>query len=237
MTSVFSALGITAPPPMTIHVSSTIPVAAGLGSGAAISVAIIRSLTEFLGQPFADKDISALAFEVEKIHHGTPSGIDNTVIAFGTPVYFIKDRPIENLRVGTAFTVVIGDTGIRAPTKESVGDVRELWQAEPTRLENVFDEIGEIAHKARKIIKGGDVSDLGSLMDENHVLLQQLTVSCPELDNLVNTARRSGALGAKLSGGGRGGNMIALVPKEDAPAVAEALMSAGAKRTIVTQVE
>ena len=234
---VFTALGIGSLPALTVQITSTIPVASGLGSGAAVSVAIVRALSEFLGHPLPEETISALAYEVEKLHHGTPSGIDNTVITYARPVYFVKDHPIETLQVGTPFTIVIGDTGIRAPTKESVGDVRKLWQAGPARWEKVFDGIGEIALKARKVIESGEVQFLGPLMDENQLLLRELTVSCPELDRLVKAAHRSGALGAKLSGGGRGGNMIALVPQEKAPAIAEALMSAGAQRTIVTTVK
>ena len=237
ITSVFSTLGLGTPPPMIIHISSTIPIAAGLGSGAAVSVAIIRALSTYFSRPLSEEKISALAYEVEKLHHGTPSGIDNSVITYARPVYFIKDHPIETFRVGTPFTIVIGDTGIRALTKESVGDVRRLWQAEPARWEKVFDGIGEIVRKARKDIEIGYVAPLGPLMVENHALLQDLTVSSPELERLIGAAYGSGALGAKLSGGGRGGNMIALVQTENAPAVAEALISAGAKRTIITTVE
>ena len=235
--SVFSTLNVGSPPSMTIHISSTIPVAAGLGSGAAVSVAIIRALSAFLGQPLHEAEISALAYEVEKLHHGTPSGIDNTVITYARPVYFVKDRPIETFCVDTPFTIVIGDTGIRAPTKESVGAVRSLWQAGPARWEPVFDGIGKIVLKAREAIETGEISSLGPLMDENQVLLRELTVSSPELDRLVDVARRSGALGAKLSGGGRGGNMIALVRQEAAESVAKALKSAGVRHTIVTTIQ
>lgn len=234
--SVFSSLGITAHPPLTIHISSTIPVASGLGSGAAVSVAVIRALSAYLGRPLPDERVSALAYEVEKLHHGTPSGIDNTVITYARPIYFARGRPVETLRVGTPFTLVIGDTGVTAPTKESVGDVRKLWEADKSRWEKVFDEIGEIARNAREKIVNGEWKKLSSLMDANHILLQELTVSSPELDRLVEAGLQSGALGAKMSGGGRGGNMIALVEKENAPAVAEALKSAGARRTIITQV-
>jgi mevalonate kinase len=234
--SVFSTLGIDSPPPLTIHITSTIPVAAGLGSGAAVSVAIIRALSEFLGQALANEHISALAYEVEKLYHGTPSGIDNTVITYAKPVYFIKGQPIEVLRVARPFVILIGDSGLPAPTKESVGDVRKLWEADKHTLEGLFDEIGKLADRARTSIENGKWEMLGPLMNENHALLQQLTVSSPRLDQLVEAARGSGALGAKLSGGGRGGNMIALIQKEDAPTVAEALRSAGARRVIVTWV-
>ena len=247
--SVFPALGISPHPSplsrrergrgegMTIHITSNIPVASGLGSGAAVSVAIIRALSEFLDQPLSDERVSALAYDVEKLHHGTPSGIDNTVITYTKPVYFVKGQPIEILRVGQPFTIVIGDTGLSTPTKESVGDVRKQWEADKPALERLFDGIGEIVERAKANIESEKWKALGPLMDENYTLLRQLNVSSPELDRLVEAARKSGALGAKLSGGGRGGTMIALVQKENAPVVAEALMSAGAKRTIITRVE
>jgi len=234
---VFSALSESHPPACTIYIQSTIPVASGLGSGAAVSVAIVRALSAYLGQPLPDERVNKLAFEAEKLHHGTPSGIDNTVITYIKPVYFIKGRPVKTFHVGAPFTIVIGDTGILAPTKESVRSVRKLWETDKPRWEKVFDRVGNIAWDARQAIERGDLTDLGNLMNANQILLQKMTVSCPELDRLVEAARKSGAYGAKLSGGGRGGNMITLVKKENAPAMAEALKSAGAKRTTVTQVE
>jgi mevalonate kinase len=180
--------------------------------------------------------VNRLAFEAEKIHHGTPSGIDNTVVTYARPVYFVKGQPIKTFRVGASFTLVIGDTGISAPTKESVAVVQALHEAYASRLEKVFDQVGEIVWDARQAIERGDTIALGTLMDANHALLQEMTVSNAELDQLTEAARKSGALGAKLSGGGRGGNMIALVLKEKAAGVAEALLAAGARRTIITTV-
>ncbi len=234
--SVFSMLKITNPPACTVYLQSTIPVASGLGSGAAVSVAIIRALSAFLDHPLPDETVNSLAFQAEKLYHGTPSGIDNTVVTYAKPVYFILRKPIKTFHVGAPFSIMIGGTGITAPTKESVGSVRKLWQADKPRWEKVFTRIGEVVWNARQAIERGDIPELGRLMDANHALLQEMTVSCSELDDLVEAARKSGALGAKLSGGGRGGNMIALVEKESAPAVARALSSAGAKRTILTQV-
>ena len=219
-----------------IKISSTIPVASGLGSGAAVSVALIRALSGYLDRALTDEQVNDLAFEIEKLHHGTPSGIDNTVITHARPVYFIKGRPIETFKVGRPFTIVIGDSGVPAPTKESVGDVRTMWLKNKEKFEKLFDEIGQISLIARRCIENGEPESLGELMDQNHMLLQKLTVSSPELDGLVDAARRAGASGAKLSGGGRGGNMIALAEKQRAGAVANALAAAGAVRTIVTEV-
>jgi mevalonate kinase len=223
-------------PALNISITSTIPVASGLGSGAAVSVALIRTLSSYLSRSLTDAEVNSLAFEIEKLHHGTPSGIDNTVITYNKPVYFIKGQPMETLRVGRPFTIVIGDTGISALTKESVGDVRRLWLRDRVNFENLFNEIAQIALIARRAIESGKPELLGELMDHNHALLQRLTVSSPELDKLVIAARDAGALGAKLSGGGRGGNMIALVEQTSAESVADALISAGAKRTIITEI-
>jgi mevalonate kinase len=240
---VFSTLGISSPlergqgEGLNISITSTIPVASGLGSGAAVSVALIRALSAYLSRSLTDAEVNSLAFEIEKLHHGTPSGIDNTVITYNRPVYFIKGQPIQTFKVGKPFTIVIGDTGIPALTKESVGDVRRLWLRDTVNFENYFNEIAQIALIARRSIESGKPELLGELMDHNHALLQSLTVSSPELDKLVKAARDAGALGAKLSGGGRGGNMIALVEQAKADAVADELMSAGAKRTIITEIK
>lgn len=228
--------GIFNPPDLEIKIDSTIPVASGLGSGAAVSVALIRAISSYFSYSLTNEQINSLVYESERLHHGTPSGIDNTVITYAMPVYFIKGQPIETFKAGKPFTIVIGDTGIPAPTKESVGDVRRLWLRDSVYYEDIFDEIAQLALIARRSIESGKPELLGELMDQNHAFLQQLTVSSPELDRLVDAARNAGALGAKLSGGGRGGNMIALVEQASAESVAEALMSAGAVRTIITEV-
>jgi mevalonate kinase len=221
---------------VTILVRSTIPVASGLGSGAAVSVAIIRALAKHLKKDLTDKQVSALAFETEKLYHGTPSGIDNTVVTYAKPVYFVKGQPLEVLHVRKPFTIVIGDTGIPASTKESVRDVRVQRHKNPERYDTLFAAVGSIAKTACQLIESGMPESFGPLMDENHALLRSMQVSSPELDHLVETARQAGALGAKMSGGGRGGNMIALVQAGKAGAVARSLKEAGAVSTIVTKV-
>ncbi len=220
-----------------IKVTSTIPLASGLGSGAAVSVAIIRALSAHLGQPLDDKKVNKIAYEVEKIHHGTPSGIDNTVVTYGKPIFFVKEQLIELLNVEKPFTIIIGDTGIPAPTKESVADVRKLWEQNPSKMNTLFAAAGSIARTARQAIEGGYPERLGALMNENQRILTEMGVSSLELDRLTEASLNSGAFGAKLSGGGRGGNMIALSTKEKAPAIVEALYEAGAKNVIVTNIE
>ena len=238
ISAVYEKIGIPLPEKegVEIKVTSTIPLASGLGSGAAVSVAIIRALSAHLGQLFTDEQVNEIAYEVEKIHHGTPSGIDNTVVTYGKPIFFIKEQPIELLTVAKPFTIIIGDTGIPAPTKESVADVRKLWEQDKAKMEMLFGVAGSLAEVARQSIEGGHPERLGPLMNENQRVLTEMGISSPELNRLVEASRKAGASGAKLSGGGRGGNMIALSTKENAPTIVEALYEAGAKNVIMTKV-
>ena len=235
--SLLVGLHLEAPPDLRIHIHSTIPVASGLGSGAAVSVALTRAMAGELGVALSDDQVSAYAFQIEKLHHGTPSGIDNTVVTYGRPIFFARGEPPEPLDVGAPLTFVIGDTGIPALTRASVEDVRRLRDTNVSRWEAVFDEIGSLVILARDCIQNGEGKQLGALLDQDQALLEQLHVSSPELDRLIRTSRRAGALGAKLSGGGRGGNMIALATEETAQLIAAALTSAGARRVIVATLE
>jgi mevalonate kinase len=230
------SLGIEEPPACSLIITSTIPLAAGMGSGAAVSVAIVRAFSGFLGHPLPDKTVNQIAFEVEKLHHGTPSGIDNTVVTFAKPVYFIKGQEIKTIEIRAPFTLVIGDTGIATPTSETVADVRKSYESEPALFQNYFNTCGLIVKTAAYSIQDSRIPSLGPLMNDNHDVLTKMGVSCAELDQLVEAARAAGALGAKLSGGGRGGNMIALVEADRAETVKSALDQAGAARTIITTV-
>jgi mevalonate kinase len=223
-------------PACSIRITSTIPIAGGMGSGAAVSVAVLRAFSASVGHPFTDQQISNLVYETERIYHGTPSGIDNTVITYAQPVYFVRGKSVELLSVKNPFTLVIADTGIKSPTSLAVNDVHQAWLQDPQQFNQLFDSAGEIAQAGRNAIETGQVKAMGSLMDENHAVLQKMGVSCPELDVLVEAARTAGAFGAKLSGAGRGGSMIALVVPSASSTVADALRAAGAVGTIVTEV-
>lgn len=223
---------------LEVEIRSTIPVASGLGSGAAVSVALIRALSAHLERRLSDEQINSLAYESEKLYHGTPSGIDNTVITYSKPVYFVKGAPGQTFSVGKPFTLVIGDTGVSAPTKESVADVRRLWLRNTTHFENLFNEIAQLAIIARRSIESGKPEMLGELMNENQAMLKEMTVSSPELDALIGAAHSAGARGAKLSGGGRGGNMIALAEDSaSAERIAQAILNAGGKKALITEVK
>ena len=229
-------LQVDEPPPLEIEIRSTIPIAGGLGSGAAVSVAIIRALAEFFLRPIPLERQSALAYDVERLHHGNPSGIDNTVVVYDQPVYFRRGEDPRPLRPVQPIHLVIGDSGIASPTAQAVALVAQQREARPQEVDSTFDRIASLVVRARAMLEGEVPFDLGYLMDQNHEMLRILGVSTAELDRLAAAARRAGALGAKLSGGGLGGNVIALVPPSAAPAVADAMAEAGARRTIVSEV-
>jgi len=229
-------LGRPSRPDLHITIASTVPIGRGLGSGAAVATALVRALVAHLGGYLTSRDVSDLVYKTEVLHHGTPSGIDNTVIAFGKPVYFVKGGRDEVFWPRRPFWLVIGDTGVFSSTREVVGDVRRAWEADPTAYEAHFDAIAAIVEQARQVILEGNLRTLGRLMEANQRELQAIGVSSPELEALIGAARQAGALGAKLSGAGRGGNMIALVEEGARDRVRLALMAAGARGVIITRV-
>jgi mevalonate kinase len=223
-------------PAVELRLRSSIPVASGLGSGTAVSVAITRALSKHWGKLLPVERQSALAYEVEKLHHGTPSGIDNTVVAHEQPVYFMRGEDPQPFPIASPLTLVLGDSGQRSPTSVAVGLVRAGWLADANRYEGLFNRIAAVVDQGKKAIEQGDLAELGSMMDKNQTLLRNLGVSSAELEALIEAARRTGALGAKLSGAGMGGNMIALVEGKQAEATEEALCAAGAPWTMTAEV-
>ena len=219
-----------------VRVTSDIPRASGLGSSAAVSVAIIRAVCEHSGHDIAADRVAQIAFDVEKLQHGDPSGIDNTVVAFEIPVLFIKDEEPRPLGVTGRFQFVIGDTGEPSPTKQLVTMLRGRWTGDSEFIDAIFDSIGELAEQASASIGRGEVGNLGSLMNHNQTLLETLGVSSPSLERLILAARGAGATGAKLSGAGGGGIMIAHVDDSSREAVNSALREAGAVLTIQTEI-
>lgn len=234
--------GIKELPNLRITVRSAIPIASGLGSGAAITAAVLRGLAQHFGisELNAPGAISDMTYQVEMLHHGTPSGVDNTVVAYEKPVYFSRQTPenrIEPFTVKKPLNLLIGITGKSSHTISVVADVRRQWEADQDRWNRLFDSVGRIAKEARVALEQGDLETIGHLMSDNHRWLHRMTVSSPELDKLVGAAESAGALGAKLSGAGRGGTMIALVTPETQTAVSEALTAAGATTIYATTLQ
>jgi mevalonate kinase len=229
-------LDLPADPDWQIELHSELPIASGLGSGAALNAAMVRAIHAQAGRTPDPAQVSSLVYLGEQIYHGTPSGIDNTVVAYGQPVWFIKGTPPTVFTPAQPFTLAIADSGIASPTHETVGGVRRRRQAEPERYERCFEAISELVWEARRAIEAGENEALGPIFDRNHALLQEIGVSISQLDQLVNAARDAGALGAKMSGGGGGGNIIALVESASTERVTAALQAAGAVRVVVTTV-
>ena len=219
-----------------IRISSDIPMARGLGSGAAVSAALGRAIALLHGRVISDDALNRLVFEVETIHHGAPSGIDNTVAVYERPVYFVKGQAMNWLEIKRPLPILIADSGRASLTREAVAKVSWLYQRHPDSTWALLAAIGAIVEQARACLRAGDHRRLGELMTENHRQLQRLQVSSPRLDGLVEAALAAGALGAKLSGGGLGGTMIALVEESKGPAVREALIRCGAVDLVETVV-
>ena len=216
----------------TCHLESSVPIGCGLGSGAAVTGAVIKALTGALGVRVSGGMLSDMVFEIEKLHHGTPSGIDNTVVSMVKPVLFQKGKGIKLVEYpARSLNFIVGCTDLRHDTSEVVADVRQRRNSEPDKYNEIFEEIGRITIEGTESFIKGDSVVLGDVMNRNHELLQKLDVSCPELDRLVEAAIEAGAAGAKMSGAGRGGCMVAVAVNAGTTAeIEEALKKADAVR-------
>lgn len=220
---------------MEIEVFPHIPRAMGLGGSSALAVAVIRALDAHYRLGLDAEQVNELAFMCEKAAHGTPSGVDNTVATYGKPLLYHRDKgPVfAELDIGTPMTFVIGISGRESLTANHVARVRESWQRQTERYESLFDQIDALTRSAIGAIAAGRLAEVGELMNLNHGLLNALQLSTPELEELAHIARSNGALGAKLTGGGGGGSVIALVP-EQPQRVIDAITTAGYQALEVT---
>ena len=218
-----------------LRIRSGIPPARGLGSSAAVAAATVDAVLAMLGDDSHDPDgRHELIQEAERVAHGTPSGLDARTVVSRTPVWFQHGRFAEP-PVGAVFVFVLADTGVPGHTREGVEGVHAQRRADRARVDRAVHRLGALVDGARDDLIRGDRGGLGARMDAAHAVLQQLRVSSPELDLLTDAARDAGALGAKLTGGGRGGCIIALAPDADAAIdLAASLHTAGAADTWIT---
>jgi mevalonate kinase len=189
--------------------------ASGVGASAASCAAIARAFSEELQLNYSDDKVNEAAYEGEKGYHGTPSGIDNTAATYGGLIWYKRERAshlMERMRLKKPVEIVMGNTGLVADTKVVVGGVKERKEKEPEKYGQMFHDAEQLVYEARKELEALNLKKVGEYMNQNHTLLQQIGVSCPELDLLVDLARNNGALGAKLTGTGKGGYMVALTP-------------------------
>lgn len=221
---------------MAIEVFPHVPRAMGLGGSSALAVAILRALNHSYKLELTNERINALAFECEKAAHGTPSGVDNTVATYGTVLRYIKqnDQPqFDTLKLGQPLDLVVGITGKESLTAHTVARVRASWQHYPDRYEGIFDQVAQLTEAGAEALAAGHLSELGELMNLCHGYLNALQLSTPELEELIHIARTHGALGAKLTGGGGGGSMVALCP-DNQQTVEQAMRAAGYETLSVT---
>jgi len=202
---------------LEIWLGGNLPGFSGIGASAASSVAIARAIAEEFKLDLSDERINDIAYEAEKAYAGTPSGIDNTAATYGGLIWFKRTlcggpNIIEKLSIEGPVEIVIGNTGIVADTKEMVTGVAARRKKNAEKYDRLFKQAEELVFTARKALEDFDIRKVGELINENHCLLQEIEVSCEELDYLVNLAREEGAFGAKLTGGGGGGCMVALTP-------------------------
>lgn len=198
----------------TLTVDSRLPRAMGLGSSAAIAVALTRALCNLLGLEVADERINAIAFECEKLAHGTPSGVDNTISTFARPMLFCNDGglQIQTLALTEVPPIVIACSNDAGLTSVEVAGVRARYERCPARYDALFDEIDDISVVGAGLLTARKYEDLGLVMNVCHGLLNAIEVSTPELERMVALARRAGAAGAKLTGAGGGGSIVAICP-------------------------
>lgn len=235
----FSLYRIGAPQDPAIHIDihSTIPAERGMGSSAAVAVAIARSLFNFYGKVLTDKELWEIVQSSEKIAHGNPSGIDTVTTSGKSPVFFVKDQPIEQLSINMDAYLIVADTGQTGQTLKAIQSVKALLSKVTYQIDSLSDpkqaikELGQLTNLAKEALLNNYILELGEVMNQAHQLLASLTVSNQTLDRLSQAARQAGALGAKLTGGGRGGCLIALAKdKESAEKIARTLLEQGAKQ-------
>jgi len=210
-------MGLDPKTPLNIWLGGSLPGFSGLGASAASSVAIARAISEELKLKLSDEKINQIAYEAEKAYAGNPSGIDNTAATYGGLLWFKKNmiggvNTIAKLSIQKPVEIIIGSTGIVANTKAMVAGVAERKKRNPEKYNPLFRQAEELAFTSKEALQTFDLKRVGELMNENHRLLQEIEVSCKELDHLVDLARAQGAFGAKLTGGGGGGCMTALTP-------------------------
>ncbi len=227
------AMGVDPKIALDIWIGGSLPGFSGLGASAASSVAIARAIAQELNMKISEEKINAVAYEAEKAYAGNPSGIDNTAATYGGLMWFKKNMSggqdlVERLSIEEPVEIVIGSTGKVANTKAMVEGVAERKNRDPQKYNKVFQRAEELCYEGRAALEFFSLKKVGELMNENHRLLQEIEVSSKELDLLVDAAKKEGAYGAKLTGGGGGGCMFALTPGKELQAkVASAFKTAG----------
>ena len=213
---------------LAVSTRSHFPPQRGLGSSAAAAGAVIRAILDAYQVSATAEELFELTQEAERVAHGRPSGLDAVVTCADSPVHF-QAGLVSPLNLPLDAWITIADSGVTGSTRETVGHVRAQYEAAPRPTGVLLNQLAGSAVSALGAMRAGDMNELGRLMTGAHHVLADLGVSIDELDALVATALASGALGAKLTGGGGGGCIIALADtREQAQKIQRALLAAGA---------
>lgn len=215
-----------------IIVTSNIPAERGMGSSAAVATALVRALFNLFDEKLTNNLLNEFVSVSETIAHQNPSGLDAMVVRSDQSVYYIRNQGTEYFTVNLPGYLVIADTGVQGETGAAVRAVGTLVADKSSQGKSWIKELGELTKQARYFIEEKDLNGLGDVLNLAQERLQNLTVSNEKLDTFVEVALEQGALGAKLTGGGRGGCMIALVKTEEQAAeMSNKLQEAGATKT------
>ena len=220
--------------PSEVHATVDIPTAAGLGASAALGVAVIGALHERFDLPLSNDEAAEKALAWEQVFHGNASGIDNQMAAHGGIARYRKGESLEPIALGQPLHLLVAHSGEGGCTRTMVESVADQCRKDPKKLEKVFDGVRAIVDQAQTALKAGELDALGQLMVLNQTLLSAMMVSTARIEELCRIAMGSGALGAKLTGAGGGGCIIALTRSEGSAAVHNALTGAGAETFPVT---
>lgn len=222
----------------SLHVAteSDFPPERGLGSSAAAAGAVIRAILDYYGARASDDELFALTQAAERVAHGRSSGLDATATSASWPVRF-KRGEFSRMDICMRAWLVLADSGCKGMTRETVEALRAKLDAHPCEVGAQLDVLGAIAVEAEDDLALGRAENMGARMNRAHKILANLGVSTPQLDKLVRAACEHGALGAKLTGGGGGGCVIALTDSADAAErVSAALRNAGARGTWIVNI-
>ncbi|GAB3796006.1 mevalonate kinase [Virgibacillus kimchii] len=199
---------------MLIRINSSIPPGKGLGSSASVAISVVRSLFAYANRDYSENELLNLANIAETFAHGAPSGIDTLTITSECPVWYEKDQPIEFIDLSDEFHFVVADSGRIGDTRLAVESVTSLLKSAPKRVQRKLERIGQLTHQAKHALERKGKHILGQMLDEAQKELEALGVSDAGLNKLIYFAKQEGALGAKLTGGGNGGCIIALAQNE-----------------------
>jgi mevalonate kinase len=229
---------IGAPARFRARVRSEVPLGGGLGSSAALGVALARALSQIARKTCPPEKAEHLALQLERAFHGAPSGVDPAICARGGVIVFRRGEPPEVDAVATAapLHLAVALTGIARGTRSTVLPLSERRAERPRLYDGLFAFLGDLALGGAEALGRGDLQDLGVRMDAAHGVLAALGVSCPELDATVTALREAGALGAKLTGAGGGGAAIGLARDASHAGAMVAALERRKMRAFVTEI-